>query len=72
MSKRDADLKRLKLTRLGKAWVKARAHATGKTEQEVASDAIHKIALQDHRAARVFLALAPTEDLAGDDGGQIG
>lgn len=70
MSKRDQDLKRLKLTRLGKAWVKARAHATGKTEQEIASDAIHKIALQDHRAARVFLALAPTEDHGGDGEGQ--
>lgn len=69
MSKEHFDLKRLKLTKLGKAFIKSRAHATGKTEQEIARNLIHKLALESHREAKVFLALAPSEDLSGDDGG---
>lgn len=70
MSKRDADLKRLKLTALGKAFVKSEAHATGKSEQEIVSNLVHERAVQRHRAARVFVALAPTEDHGGDGAGQ--
>lgn len=70
MSKRDADLKRLKLTKLGKAWVKSEAHATGKSEQQIVSDLVHERAVQRHRAAKVFVALALSEDRDGDGGGQ--
>lgn len=70
MSKRDADLKRLKLTALGKAWVKSEAHATGKSEQEIVADLVHAQALVRHRAARVFIATAPTEDHGGDNEGR--
>lgn len=66
MSKRGEDLKRLKLTKLGKAWVKSEAHATGQSEQAIVSDLIHQKALQRFRAAKVFVALAPAEDRAGD------
>lgn len=70
MSKRNADLKRLKLTGLGKAWVKSEAHATGKSEQEIVADLVHERAVQRHRAAKVFVALAPNEAHSGDDGGR--
>jgi hypothetical protein len=70
MRKRDADLKRLKLTKLGKAWVKSEAHATGKSEQEIVSDLVHERAVQRHRAAKVFVALAPDEAHDGDSEGR--
>lgn len=70
MSKRDADLKRLKLTALGKAWVKSEAHATGKSEQEIVANLVHERAVQRHRAAKVFIAMSPTEDHSGDSGGR--
>ncbi|HEV8246054.1 MAG TPA: hypothetical protein VGP93_09815 [Polyangiaceae bacterium] len=70
MSKRDADLKRLKLTKLGKAWVKSESHATGKSEQEIVADLVHERAVQRHRAAKVFVALALDEDHTGDSGGR--
>jgi len=70
VSKGTEDLKRLKLTKLGKAWVKSQAHGDKRSEQEVVRDAIHQLALKDFRKARVFVALAPAEDLSGDDEGQ--
>jgi hypothetical protein len=70
MGKADEDLKRLKLTKLGKAWVKSEAHATGLSEQAIVRDLIHEKALQRIRAAKVFVALAPAEDHERDDGGQ--
>jgi hypothetical protein len=70
MRKRDADLKRLKLTKLGKAWVKSEAHATGKSEQEIVSDLVHERAVQRHRAAKVFVALALSEAHDGDGEGR--
>lgn len=70
MSKRDADLKRLKLTGLGKAWVKSEAHATGKSEQEIVADLVHERAVQRHRAAKVFVAMAPSEDHERDGEGR--
>jgi hypothetical protein len=65
-----ADLKRLKITEETRAWLSAEAQRTGRSQQEVARDALHEIALSKIKAARLLVALAPDEGRAGDTRGQ--
>jgi hypothetical protein len=63
------DLKRLKITGATRAWLQAKARATGKSHQDVARDALHELALQEIHAAKVLVALSTAEGLIGDDEG---
>lgn len=70
MSSDLTDLKRLKVTRETRAWLQAEAHSTGRSQQEIARDELHFIAVGKIRAAKVLTALAPAEAHSGDGGGQ--
>lgn len=52
------DLKRLQITQETKAWLTAEAHVTGKSEPEIAREALHEIARQKIHAANVLASLA--------------
>lgn len=60
------DLKRLRITGATRAWLQARARETGRSQQEIARDALHELALREIRAARVLVALATAEGHSGD------
>lgn len=64
------DLKRLKITDETHAWLSAEAQRTDRSQQEIARDALHEIALSKIKAARLLVALAPTEGRNGDGGGR--
>jgi hypothetical protein len=66
MSAELGDLKRLKITAETQAWLQAEAKKTGKSQQEIARDVLHGIALEQIRGARLLLALAPPQAHAGD------
>jgi hypothetical protein len=66
------DLKRLKITAETAAWLRAEAHVTGRSPQEILRDAVHDIALQKIHAAKVLANLAPAQGHAGDAGGSLG
>lgn len=65
MSADLADLKRLKVTARTRAWLQAKSHTSGKSQQEIARDALDSIAGQEIHAATVLVALAPHEAHAG-------
>lgn len=60
------DLKRLKITGRTRAWLQAEAHSSGRSQQEIARDALDEIAGQKIHAAKVLVAMAPDEAHAGD------
>lgn len=60
------DLKRLKVTAETRAMLQAKAMRTGKSQQEIARDLLHGIALEELDAARVLYALDPREARGGD------
>lgn len=66
------DLKRLKISAETRAWLQAEAHTTGKSQQEIARDQLHAIALEKIRAAKVLTSLAPSERRNGDAGAKDG
>lgn len=66
------DLKRLKISAETRAWLQAEAHTTGRSQQEIARDVLHAVALEKIHAARVLASLAPTEALTGAAGGHAG
>jgi hypothetical protein len=70
MSADLGDLKRLKITAETRAWLQAEAHSTGRSQQEIARDMLHNVALEKIRAAKVLVGLAPAEGHIGDAGGQ--
>lgn len=66
------DLKRLKLTKETMAWLRAQAHITGESKQDIARDALHEIAVQKIKAAKILTSMAPDEGRARDAGGRSG
>jgi hypothetical protein len=70
MSADLCDLKRLRVTARTKAWLSARAHSTGRTQQDIARDALDSIAAQEIHAARVLASMAPAEAPDGDGEGR--
>jgi hypothetical protein len=70
MSTELGDLKRLKISRETRAWLQAEAHSTGKSQQEIARDTLHAVALEKIRAARVLASLAPADGHSGDAEGR--
>lgn len=66
------DLKRLKVTSETRAWLQAKAMRTGKSQQEIAREALHEKALQELDDARVMVALDPRKAHIGDVGGHSG
>jgi hypothetical protein len=70
MSADLADLKRLKVTPETRAWLTARARMTGKSQQELARDALHEMEVKEIHAAKVLTRLAPDSDLDGASGGR--
>lgn len=72
MSTELGDLKRLKISRETRAWLQAEAHSSGKSQQEIARDTLHAVALEKIRAARVLSALAPVDAHSGDSQGHLG
>lgn len=70
MSADLCDLKRLKITAETRAWLHAEAARTGRSQQEIARDALHDLALEKIHAAKVLVALAPAEGRAGDGRGR--
>ena len=70
MSADLADLKRLKITEETQAWLRAEAQSTGRSQQEIARDALHDIALGKIKAARLLAAMAPGEAPSRDGGGR--
>jgi hypothetical protein len=61
-----------KLTAEASALLKAEAHTTGKSEQEILRDYMHEIALRKIQAAKVLVSLAPDEGRSGASGGSAG
>lgn len=59
------DLKRLKVTDATKAWLTAKSHTTGRTQQEIAREYLHERAIEEIRAAKILANLAPAEDPDG-------
>lgn len=70
MSADLGDLKRLKITAETRAWLAAEAHSTGRSQQEIARDALHEIATRRIHAARVLVSMSPSEGHGGDDQGR--
>lgn len=70
MSADLADLKRLKVTAETRAWLTAAARISGKSQQEIARDALHSLAVKEIHAAKVLVRLAPDEALDRDSGGR--
>lgn len=70
MSEELLDLKRLKITRETRAWLQAEARETGQSQQDIARDALHSIALREIRKAKVLTNLAEAEGHNGDRRGQ--
>lgn len=66
MSADLGDLKRLKITAETRAWLAAEAHSSGRSQQEIARDALHEIAVGRIHAAKVLVSMAPSEGHAGD------
>jgi hypothetical protein len=66
------DLKRLKISAETRAWLQAEAHTTGRSQQEIARDVLHDVALQKIHAARVLASLAPADAHAGATRGHPG
>lgn len=64
------DLKRLKISAETRAWLMSEAHRTGRSQQEIARDALHAIALEKIEAAKVLVAMAPGSGHAGDGRGR--
>jgi predicted transcriptional regulator len=64
------DLKRLKISSETRAWLQAEAHTTKRSQQEIAREALHEIALRKIQAAKVLTALAPAEGQSRDTGGR--
>ncbi len=60
-----ADLKRLKITKRTRAWLQAAAHSSGRSQQEIARDALDELAAKYIHAATVLVALATDEAHAG-------
>lgn len=60
------DLKRLKVSAETRAWLTAEAHRTGRSQHEIARDALHELALEKIHAAKVLLSLSPSEGRTGD------
>ena len=65
MSVELGDLKRLKISAETRAWLQAEAHTSGRSQQEIARDVLHNVALEKIKAAKVLAALAPGEDRTG-------
>ncbi len=70
MSADLADLKRLKVTEETRAWLAATSRSTGKSQQEIARDALHSLAVREIHAAKVLVRMAPDEALDRDSGGR--
>lgn len=70
MSADLADLKRLKVTAETRAWLAATSRSTGKSQQEIARDALHTLAVREIHAAKVLVRMAPDEALDRDSGGR--
>lgn len=70
MSADLADLKRLKVTAKTRAWLAATSRSTGKSQQEIARDALHSLAVREIHAAKVLVRMAPDEALDRDSGGR--
>lgn len=71
MSKATYDLKRLKFTELGEAWIEAEcAKNPHLTPQEIVRKAIHELALRELQGASVFVGIAARRGIRGDGGGQ--
>lgn len=68
MSADLADLKRLKVTAETRAWLAATSRSTGKSQQEIARDALHTLAVKEIHAAKVLVRMAPDEALDMDSG----
>jgi hypothetical protein len=66
------DLERLKITRETRAWLQGVAHKTGRSQQEIARDALHDRAIDEFEAARVLHNLDPREGLFRDNEAQSG
>lgn len=69
MSADLGDLKRLKITTETRAWLAAEAHSSGRTQQEIARDALHEIATRRIHAARVLVSMTGAEGRGGDGEG---
>lgn len=66
------DLKRLKVTAETRAWLQAKAMKTGKSQQEIAREALHDRAVDELDAAKLMHALDPRKAHVGDSGGHVG
>jgi hypothetical protein len=60
------DLKRLKITPRTRAWLQSVAMRTGRSQQDIARDALHKLAEEEFTAARVLMSLDPEQGHDGD------
>lgn len=64
------DLRRLKITAETRAWLQAESHTSERSMQEIARDALHEIALEKIRAAKVLSSLAPAQGHSRASGGR--
>lgn len=60
------DLKRLKVTTHTRAWLQREAIRTGRSQQDIAREALHKLAVEEFDAARLLMSLDPEKGQSGD------
>lgn len=70
MSEELVDLKRLRLTRRGRAWLTARTIKTGRSAQDIVRDMVDERAADDIHGAKLLLALSSDEAHVGDSKGR--
>lgn len=63
------DIKRLKVTAETRAWLQGRSMRSGKSQQEIARDALHDLAVAELDNAKVLAALDPRQGHSRDGGG---
>lgn len=60
------DIGKAKITAETDAWLTYRARHTGRTKHELLRDALHEMAVREIHAAKLLIALADGEGLAGE------
>lgn len=70
MSSDLIDLGKLKVTEQTAAWLESEHRRTGQKKLAIVRDYLHELALKDFRAAKVLVALFPSEGNSGEGGGR--
>jgi hypothetical protein len=66
------DLGKAKITAETDAWLTVRARRTGRSKLDLMRDALHELAIRELHDAKLLVALAEVEGIAGDRRGQDG